>query len=134
MDQLTCIVVTPERTALDQACDFVVVPLYDGELGVALNHAPMIGRLGYGELRLKSQGQTSRYYLDGGFVQVSDNVITVLTEQAVPAELIDVAQAEEQLRAASHRRAPTQEEREERDRQVAQARAKVRVGQRAASE
>jgi F-type H+-transporting ATPase subunit epsilon len=131
MDPITCIVVTPERTALEQACEFVVVPLFDGEFAVARNHGPMIGRLGYGELRLKSQGKISRYYLDGGFVQVADNVVTVLTENAVPAEQIDVAVAEEELRKVSHRRAPTQEERIERDRAVAQARAKVRVGQRA---
>jgi len=127
MDQLTCTVVTPEATALEQACDFIVVPLFDGELGVDKNHGPMIGRLGYGELRLTSKGQVSRYYLDGGFVQVVDNVVTVLTQRLLPAEKIDLAEAREQLRAASHRRAPTEEERLAQDREVAQARAKIRI-------
>jgi F-type H+-transporting ATPase subunit epsilon len=127
MDQLTCIVVTPETTALEKSCDFIVVPLFDGELGVAKNHGPMIGRLGYGELRLTSQGEVSRYYLDGGFVQVIDNVVTVLTQHILPAEKINLDEAQEKLRAASHRRAPTEEDRLVQDRAVAQARAKIRI-------
>jgi F-type H+-transporting ATPase subunit epsilon len=129
MDQLTCVVVTPEKTALQQSCSFIVVPLYDGEFGVAANHGPMIGRLGYGELRLTTQGKIERYYLDGGFVQVVDDVVTVLTQHLQPASAIDVAEAEEQLRVASHRRTATEEERTAQDRAVAQARAKIRVGQ-----
>ena len=49
---LRVVVVTPEQTVLDATTDFVALPLYDGELGVAPSHAPMIGRLGYGELRI----------------------------------------------------------------------------------
>ena len=48
----TCVVVTPEATVLDTPADFVALPLFDGECGVAPGHAPMIGRLGYGELRI----------------------------------------------------------------------------------
>ena len=71
MATIKCTVVTPEDTALEEDVSFVVVPMPDGELGVAAGHSPMIGRLGYGELRLKaSDGTESRYYVDGGFVQV----------------------------------------------------------------
>ncbi len=131
MDQLTCVVVTPEKTALEKSCSFIVVPLHDGEFGVAVSHGPMIGRLGSGELRLTTEGKTERYYLDGGFVQVADDVVSVLTQHLQPAAEIDVEEAEEQLRVASHRRTPTEEERIARDRAVAKARAKIRVGQKA---
>ena len=53
---LYCIVVTPERTVVDHPAQFVVLPLYDGELGVAPGRAPLIGRLGYGELRILEGG------------------------------------------------------------------------------
>ena len=53
-DSLTCVVVTPEQTALEQKADFVALPLYDGEIGIGANHSPLIGRLGYGEMRIKS--------------------------------------------------------------------------------
>ena len=47
-------VVTPERALLDEPADFVALPMYDGELGVLPGRAPLIGRLGYGELRIRA--------------------------------------------------------------------------------
>lgn len=60
MSELKCIVVTPEKTALDQLANFVVVPLFDGEFGVGPGHSPMIGRLGYGELRIRAANGNRR--------------------------------------------------------------------------
>src|SRR5579871_6729891 len=86
---LQCVVVTPDRALLDETVDSVVLPMYDGELGVLPGRAPLIGRLGYGELRTKHGTQTHRYYVDGGFAQVRANVVTVLTPRALKAEEID---------------------------------------------
>src|SRR5947207_11511349 len=96
-DAITCTVVTPEQTALETKADFVALPLFDGEIGIAANHSPMIGRLGYGEMRIKSGGTTTRYYVDGGFVQVANNVVAVLTSRAVPTSALDSVAAEKQL-------------------------------------
>src|SRR5207244_10971072 len=79
---LRCVVVTPEKAVLDEPADFVAVPMYDGELGVAPGRLPLIGRLGFGELRIVQGGQTKHFFVDGGFVQVRDNVVTVLTSKA----------------------------------------------------
>ena len=68
MAQLHCIVVTPEATVLDESVDFVALPLYDGEAGILPGHSPLIGRLGYGELRVNSDGHNRRFYLDGGLL------------------------------------------------------------------
>src|SRR5580658_3474316 len=105
---LHCIVVTPERALLDEQAEFVAVPLYDGELGVLPGRAPLIGRLGYGELRLRRGGATQRFFIDGGFVQVRDNVITILTSRAVRAEDINPAAVERALEE-THQPAPTPE-------------------------
>jgi F-type H+-transporting ATPase subunit epsilon len=91
--QLRCVVVSPERALLDTAADFIVVPLYDGELGVLPGRAPLIGRLGFGELRIKQGSATQHIYVDGGFVQVRSNTVTVLTSRAQKAEEIDTAAA-----------------------------------------
>ncbi len=131
MAQLKCIVVTPETTALDQEVSFVALPLYDGEIGIAPGRSPMIGRLGFGEMRLLHGGQTDRYYVDGGFVQVEGNVVSVLTARAVPARDLDEEVAVEQLRAASKRPANSPELMDIRDRTVDQARAQARVARRA---
>ncbi len=130
---LQCVVVTPEATVLDEQVTFVALPLYDGEIGIAPNHSPMIGRLGYGEMRLSAGGKTRKYYVDGGFVQVADNVVSVLTGRAVPAEQVDGRVAAELLARALTRKADTPELMALRDRVVDQARAQIRIAEHAAA-
>src|SRR5262249_44824528 len=91
---------TPERAVVDECVDFVALPLYDGELGVLPDRAPLIGRLGYGELRLRRGQDIQRFFVDGGFAQVRANIVTVLTARAVRAEEINQAAAEQALEAA----------------------------------
>jgi F-type H+-transporting ATPase subunit epsilon len=98
--ELQCIVVTPEQTVLDEVADFIVLPIYDGELGVLPGRAALIGRLGFGELRVRRGNQTQHFYIDGGFAQVRANVVTVLTPKAIPAAEIDAAVAEQALHTA----------------------------------
>jgi F-type H+-transporting ATPase subunit epsilon len=126
-DRLQCVVVTPERTLFDELVDFVALPLYDGELGVLPGRAPLIGRLGFGELRTRSVGTTRRYFVDGGFAQVRDNVVTVLTNRAVPASEIDPAEAATELEHAQARRANTEHDQAEKAKALDRARALVRV-------
>ena len=128
---LQCIIVTPEATVLDAPADFVALPLWDGEAGVAPGRAPLIGRMGYGELRVRSGKETQGFYVDGGFVQVVGNVVSVLTNRAIPAKGIDVAGAEESLRAALTTRAAGREEMAIRERRILQARGQLRVAARA---
>ncbi|MBI2808823.1 MAG: ATP synthase F1 subunit epsilon [Planctomycetes bacterium] len=99
MPNLKCVVVTPEKAVLDEPADLVVVPMYDGELGIADQRQPLIGRLGFGELRIH-KGKTARHlYVDGGFVQVRDNVVTVLTSKAIDVKDINVAAAQAVLKS-----------------------------------
>jgi F-type H+-transporting ATPase subunit epsilon len=92
---LRCVVVTPEREVLDRRADFVALPMFDGELGVLPGRQPLIGQLGFGELRLKQGDRvTARLFLDGGFAQVRANVVTVLTARASEAKDIDVPAAQ----------------------------------------
>jgi F-type H+-transporting ATPase subunit epsilon len=127
-DRIQCVVVTPERTLFDEAVEFVALPLYDGELGVLPGRSPLIARLGYGELRTKVHGTPHRYFVDGGFAQVRDDVVTVLTGRAIPAAKIDTEAAARELEAAQARRATTDTEQAEKARAVARARAQLRVG------
>jgi F-type H+-transporting ATPase subunit epsilon len=126
---LQCIVVTPERTLFDQPAEFIAVTLGDGEIGIAPGHAPLIGRLGYGEMRIRHEDHETidSYYIEGGFVEVLDDVVSVLTQRAIPADEIDTAVAREQLVSAQSRRAATPEAAQVRDRAVAQSRAQLRV-------
>ena len=132
MAELQCTVVTPETTLLDESAEFVALPLFDGEIGIAPGHTPLIGRLGAGELRITRSGQASRYYVEGGFVEVVGNVVTLLTSRAVAAAELDASVVQEQLDTARKRPANTPELMSIRDRAVASARSQLRVARRAA--
>ena len=97
-----CVIVTPEMTSLDTRARSVTLPLFDGQRGVGRGHAPFIGRLGAGEVRITGeQGGAAdavrRVFVEGGFVEVGHDAVTVITQRAVPAEKIDLTQAREQL-------------------------------------
>src|SRR5438128_12624582 len=131
---LQCVVVTPERAVLDEKVDFVALPMYDGELGVLPGRAPLIGRLGYGELRLRRGDRVQRFFIDGGFVQVRANTVTVLTDEAKKPEEINVTAANDLLATIPTTIAATPEEQENRLREADRARAKLRVAQHRAVE
>jgi F-type H+-transporting ATPase subunit epsilon len=122
-------VVTPEATILETPAEFVALPLYDGEIGIAPGHSPFVGRLGYGDLRVVEGGKTRRFYVGGGFVQMAKNVVSVLTSNAIPAERLDAEAARAELAAARSRPANSPELLEIRNRQQLQARAKIRVAE-----
>lgn len=126
---LQCVVVTPETTLLDEVATFVAVPLYDGEIGIAPGHTPMLGRLGYGELRIRNAGGEQSFYVDGGFVEVVNDSISVLTNRAMPAAKLDAAVAREQLESARQRKANTPELLDIREKLIAQARAQLRIAE-----
>lgn len=98
--ELHCVIVTPEKALLDEVADFVAVPMFDGELGVLPGRAPLIGRLGFGELRFRRGLEVRRFFVEGGFVQVRANTVTVLTPHAQRAEEIDASAALQALQTA----------------------------------
>jgi F-type H+-transporting ATPase subunit epsilon len=123
------VVVTPERAVVDEVVEFVALPMYDGELGVAPGRAALIGRLGFGELRTRRGTTIHRYFVDGGFAQVRGNVVTVLTPRALKAEEIDLAAATRALEAAQGP-APSPEAQVEQWKAQERARAQIRIAQR----
>ena len=75
-------VISPEKTIYEGEADQVVAPAWDGQLGVLQGHAPMLVLLGEGELRITRAGGDERFHIRGGFLQVADDVLTVLSEHA----------------------------------------------------
>lgn len=127
MAQMKCVVVTPEKTVVDAQVEFVALPLYDGEIGIAPGHSPMIGRVGHGEMRLRDASGTRSFYVDGGFVQVADGVVSVLTNKALPASAIVASEAEMLLAKSQSMSARSPELMAIRDRMAAQARGQLRM-------
>lgn len=97
---IQCVVVTPERTELEAEASYVILPMYDGELGVAAGRAALIGRLGFGVLKLETESGTQRIFVDGGFAQVEKDQVSILTGRAILTSQLDAAQAETELNEA----------------------------------
>lgn len=81
-DRLTLAIISPDRTVYEGEADMVVAPAWDGEVGVLRGHAPMLVLLGDGELRVTLGRSTEKFHVTGGFMQVADDVVTVLSESA----------------------------------------------------
>lgn len=84
-DRLAVAVITPESKIYEGEADMVVAPAWDGEVGILRGHAPMMALLGEGELRVTLDGAVKRFHVAGGFMQVADDVVSVLSEQAETA-------------------------------------------------
>ncbi len=81
----TCSLVTPERAVLDDVVVSANLPAHDGQLGVLRNRAPMLVKLGSGilELKLKEGSRTKRFEISGGFAQMRDNKLSLVSEKAI---------------------------------------------------
>lgn len=98
---LTVDIVTPERVVLSESAVYVRAPGVDGSFGILPNHAPMLAELKAGELDFRKQnGQEVRLAVSSGFLQVFDNLVTVLADAAERLEEIDVDRARRALEAA----------------------------------
>ena len=93
-------IVTPERKVLDESVDSVTVPTASGEAGILPNHAPLISALKPGILSYSNKGTTERLAVSGGFVEVSSNKVSVLTDTAETAAEIDADAARVEREAA----------------------------------
>lgn len=78
-------VISPEAVLFEGDVDSVVAPAFDGEVGILTGHAAMMTLLGKGELRLGPTSGGRRFRVEGGFLQVADNQVRVVTEQASAA-------------------------------------------------
>jgi F-type H+-transporting ATPase subunit epsilon len=94
-------VVSPERLLLSRPVDLVVIPAYEGELGVLVKHAPMIVMLRGGTVRLYEGGQViDRLFVSGGFAEITPERVTVLADEAMPLNAVSRAEGERRLAAA----------------------------------
>lgn len=82
-----CVVVTPEEQALDETVTQAILPAHDGLIGILTDRAPLLVKLGQGQLRLDLPGGATRQLrIDGGVAQMKDNRLTILTRKAAAPE------------------------------------------------
>ncbi len=99
-----CAIVTPARTQFEQDAVYASFPAWDGQQGVIAGQSPLLSRLGYGPLRVDEAGGKSHWFLvEGGFAQVSEGSLTILTPRASPAGELSLEEAERELVEANAR-------------------------------
>ena len=101
--ELTLRVITPERIVTDTTASSVRVPALDGDMGVFPRHAAMVATLKPGVLRYKEAGIETVMFVAGGFAEVRDNTVRVLTSAGEPPEDIDAERAQAAKDRARHR-------------------------------
>ncbi len=87
-------IVTPEATTYSQDVEMVVLPGSEGELGVYPKHVPLLTTVKPGELRIFKDGRVTSLAIGEGFVEITGEAVSVLTDMALESEKIDEAAAE----------------------------------------
>ena len=127
--QLFCRVITPEEVIFDGEADLVVARIADGDLGVLVDHSPLVSTVQVGEVRIREGDEQHVYATSDGFFKVSENLVQVLVEEAVSAEDIDVDGAENRVEEAERDLSEVSEEAEDRDRVVAEIERRQRTAE-----
>jgi len=104
-----CKVVTPDAQLLDSDVAYASVPAWDGSFGVLPRRAPILAKLGTGELTLRfpdGDGGERSFFIDGGFAKMADDELVIVAEHAVPAEQLSESDIEAELKEAEARTVP----------------------------
>ena len=109
-EKLQLEVVTPDRLVLSEPVDIVMAIGSLGEFGILPNHVPFLTTLMAGELRYRKDNQLDYMVVTGGFVEVSQNKVTVLAEAAERAREIDLDRAKRAKERAEKRMAQAKSE------------------------
>lgn len=129
-----CALVTPQKQVLDEPLTYASIPAWDGQIGIAPGRAALLVKLGDGVLRLDFDGGESRwFFLAGGFAQMKDNRLSLLTDEAVLADEIVREEVGKALEEATQLSAATLDQVEERRRRVSRARTLLHLAERGSS-
>ncbi len=127
--QLFCRVITPEEIIYDGEADLVVARIADGDLGVMVDHAPLVSSVEIGEVRIREGEEQHVYATSDGFFKVSENLVQVLVEEAVLPDEIDVDAAGNRVEEAERKLSEVSEDAEDRDRVRGEIERRRRIGE-----
>ncbi len=115
--QLFCRVITPEKVHYDGEAKLVVVRIADGDIGVNVDHAPVVSTVEPREVRIYEEDDERHVFATSdGFFRVSENLVQILVEEAATPEEIDVDEAESRIEQAENELSEISEDDEEGER------------------
>ena len=85
-------VVTQIKKVLEQEAGYLRLRTSEGDIGILPNHAPFVAELSMGKMEIESPEKDKRdvYFLSGGFIEFSNNQATVIADEILPIEKIDI--------------------------------------------
>jgi F-type H+-transporting ATPase subunit epsilon len=92
--------VSPERLLLSDMADMVTIPATEGYMGVMAGHAPVVSSLRPGMINVLKDGAESRFFIRGGFAEISAAKVTVLAEEAIPFAELDLQILDQRIKDA----------------------------------
>ncbi|MGL5743959.1 MAG: F0F1 ATP synthase subunit epsilon [Cetobacterium sp.] len=95
--------VTPLNKVLSEEVNFVMLRTTEGDMGILPNHSPFVAGLATGEMKVRNNGQEKFYYVSGGFVEISNNVVTILADEAMDVKDIDLEAARKEAQIAKEK-------------------------------
>ena len=126
---LFCRIITPEKMVYDGEANLVVARIADGDVGVMVDHAPLVSTAEVGDVRIREGEELRVFATSDGFFKVSENLVQILVEEAVEAGEIDVDAAGNQVEEAERELSEISEDDENRDRVRAEIDRKRRMGE-----
>ncbi len=127
--QLFCRIITPEKMVYDGEADLVVARIADGDVGVMVDHAPLVSKAEVGDVRIREGEELHVFATSDGFFKVSDNLVQILVEEAVAAGEIDVDAAGDQVEEAERELSEVSEDEDDADRVRAEIERKRKMGE-----
>ena len=100
--QLFCRLITPQKVIYDVEADLVVVRIADGDIGVMRDHAPTVSTVEPREVRITQDDEKYVFATSDGFFKMSENLVQILVEEAMPPYEIDVDEAESRVEQAEN--------------------------------
>jgi F-type H+-transporting ATPase subunit epsilon len=122
-EPIRVIIVTPAEQALDAKATYADVPAHDGQVGIQHLRAALLTKLGVGVLRLETPEGERKFFIDGGYAQVKNDELNILTDEAIDAAELDRGECEAAMKQAHALKGKTPEAQAHKDRENTRARA-----------
>lgn len=105
-------VVTYEEKVLEQEADFTLVRTTEGNMGILPNHSPFIAGLSTGEMKVRLDGKEDKYFISEGLLEISNNVVTIIANEAIPSDKLDIERAKREVEELKAKLAKLQEDKD----------------------
>jgi len=99
MSSFNVSVVTQVKKILEQEAGYLRLRTSEGDIGILPNHAPFVAELSMGKMEIESPNKDRRdiYFLSGGFLEISNNQATIIADEILPIEEIDIENEQTQI-------------------------------------